>query len=34
MSPNQPAQIAALYRYPVKGLSPEQLARVALVDQI
>jgi uncharacterized protein len=30
MSPNQPAQIAALYRYPVKGLSPEQLARVAL----
>jgi uncharacterized protein len=30
MSPNQPPLIAALYRYPVKGLSPEQLARVAL----
>src|SRR2546423_7243984 len=30
MPPNQPGQIAGLYRYPVKGLSPEQLARVAL----
>jgi uncharacterized protein YcbX len=26
----QPAQIASLYRYPVKGLSPEPLPRVAL----
>jgi uncharacterized protein YcbX len=26
-----PAQIASLYRYPVKGLSPEPLTRVALV---
>ena len=25
-----PAQIASLYRYPVKGLSPEPLASVAL----
>ena len=25
-----PAQIASLYRYPVKGLSPEPLPRVAL----
>jgi len=25
-----PAQVASLYRYPVKGLSPEQLSRVAL----
>jgi uncharacterized protein YcbX len=25
-----PAHIASLYRYPVKGLSPEQLSRVAL----
>ena len=30
MSPAQPAQIASLYRYPVKGLSPEPLASVAL----
>jgi uncharacterized protein YcbX len=30
MSPNQPAQIAGLYRYPVKGLSPEPLPSVAL----
>jgi uncharacterized protein YcbX len=30
MSPTQPAQIASLYRYPVKGLSPEPLPRVAL----
>ena len=30
MSPAQPAQIAGLYRYPVKGLSPEPLPSVAL----
>jgi uncharacterized protein len=30
MSLVQPAQIAGLYRYPVKGLSPEPLPRVAL----
>ena len=30
MSPNTPAQIAGLYRYPVKGLSPEPLPGVAL----
>jgi uncharacterized protein len=30
MSPIQPAQIASIYRYPVKGLSPEPLSRVAL----
>ena len=30
MSPSQPPQIASLYRYPVKGLSPEPLPRVAL----
>ena len=30
MSPVPPAQIASLYRYPVKGLSPEPLPRVAL----
>jgi uncharacterized protein len=30
MLPNQPAQVASLYRYPVKGLSPEPLSRVAL----
>jgi uncharacterized protein len=30
MSPNQPAQIAGLYRYPVKGLTPQPLPRVAL----
>jgi uncharacterized protein YcbX len=30
MSPIQPAQVASLYRYPVKGLSPEPLPRVAL----
>lgn len=30
MSLIQPAQIASLYRYPVKGLSPEPLPRVAL----
>ena len=28
--PKTPAQIASLYRYPVKGLSPEPLPRVAL----
>ena len=30
MSPTQSAQIASLYRYPVKGLTPEPLPRVAL----
>jgi len=30
MSQSPPAQIASLYRYPVKGLSPESLPRVAL----
>jgi uncharacterized protein YcbX len=30
MSPLQPALVASLYRYPVKGLSPEPLPRVAL----
>ncbi len=30
MSDNLPTDIAGIYRYPVKGLSPEQLARVAL----
>jgi uncharacterized protein YcbX len=30
MSPPQPAQIAGIYRYPVKGLTPEQLTRAAL----
>jgi uncharacterized protein len=30
MSPAQPAQIASIYRYPVKGLTPEPLPRVAL----
>lgn len=30
MSSSQPAQVASLYRYPVKGLSPEPLPRVAL----
>ena len=30
MSPTQPAQIVSLYRYPVKGLSPEPLPSVAL----
>jgi len=30
MSRTQPAQIASLYRYPVKGLSPEPLSHVAL----
>jgi uncharacterized protein YcbX len=30
MSPSPPAQIASLYRYPVKGLSPEPLPRVVL----
>jgi uncharacterized protein YcbX len=30
MPPTQPAQIASLYRYPVKGLSPEPLPSVAL----
>ena len=30
MSPSQSAQIASLYRYPVKGLTPEPLSRVAL----
>ena len=30
MSRTQPAKIASLYRYPVKGLTPEPLPRVAL----
>jgi uncharacterized protein YcbX len=30
MSPTRPAQITSLYRYPVKGLTPELLPRVAL----
>ena len=30
MSDSPPAQIAGIYRYPVKGLSPEPLPRVAL----
>jgi uncharacterized protein YcbX len=30
MLPTQPTQIASLYRYPVKGLSPEPLPRVTL----
>ena len=30
MSASQPAQIASLYRYPVKGLTPEPLPQVAL----
>ena len=30
MSATQPAQIASIYRYPVKGLTPEPLPRVAL----
>lgn len=30
MSPPPPAQIASLFRYPVKGLSPEPLPRVVL----
>jgi uncharacterized protein len=30
MSPTRPAQIASLYRYPVKGLTPEPMLRVAL----
>src|ERR1700682_6177698 len=30
MSLSPPAQIATLYRYPVKGLSPESLPRVVL----
>jgi uncharacterized protein YcbX len=30
MSPTRPAQIANIYRYPVKGLTPEPLPRVAL----
>jgi uncharacterized protein len=30
MSAIQPAQIASLYRYPIKGLSPEPLPQVAL----
>jgi uncharacterized protein len=30
MPPALPAQIAGIYRYPVKGLTPEQLARAAL----
>ena len=30
MSPSHICQIASLYRYPVKGLSPEPLPRVAL----
>jgi hypothetical protein len=30
MSPVQPAKIASLYRYPVKGLTPEPLPHVAL----
>src|SRR5260370_2033018 len=30
MSPIPPAETASLYRYPVKGLSPEPLPRVSL----
>src|ERR1700761_1635897 len=30
MSPNPAAEITGLYRYPVKGLTPEPLERVAL----
>jgi uncharacterized protein YcbX len=30
MASIHPAQIASIYRYPVKGLSPEPLPRVAL----
>jgi len=30
MVPIQPAQVASIYRYPVKGLSPEPLSQVAL----
>ena len=30
MSPSPPAEIAGLYRYPVKGLTPEPLSKVAL----
>src|SRR6202046_5598988 len=30
MSHTHPAKIASLYRYPVKGLTPEPLPRVAL----
>jgi MOSC domain-containing protein len=30
MSPTPPAQIASIYRYPVKGLTPEPLPRVRL----
>jgi len=30
MSPNPSAEIASLYRYPIKGLTPEPLPRVAL----
>src|SRR5450432_3757280 len=30
MSRSQPARIASLYRYPLKGLTPEPLHRVAL----
>jgi uncharacterized protein YcbX len=30
MSESPPAEIAGIYRYPVKGLSPEQLTRVVL----
>src|SRR5471032_928655 len=30
MPENPSAQIAGIYRYPVKGLTPEQLPRVAL----
>jgi uncharacterized protein len=30
MPPNQPAQIASIYRYPVKGLTPEPLPSVTL----
>jgi len=30
MTPTPPAQIAGLYRYPVKGMSPEPLAKVTL----
>jgi uncharacterized protein len=30
MPPTSPAQIAAIYRYPVKGLTPEPLPRAAL----
>lgn len=30
MTASQTAEIAGLYRYPIKGLTPEPLSRVAL----